>query len=568
MFASRLGASAWRAPIAVAAVALALFAIGLFAVALPAGAARAAAAAATAPPAPEPQVVVVGNRNVVTLHATLLGSAPRERATLATTQLDAIIARGGARQVTRTATGDGVRFEVDGSVVFFLMPDDVAGMGGGMTLDVAAQEVQRRLEVALAEAREMTDPTSLLKGASLSAVVTVVAALLVWGVVRVRRRVAGRVRGALDAWRARHAGTAMIATWSEHVSPALLLLVDAVAWVFGIAIADAWVTFVLRQFAYTRPWGERATAWMLDQIGAWALAVARAIPGLVTALLIFLVARLISRAVSRVLLSVERGDLQVGWLDADIAAPTRRLGTVVVWLFAIAMAYPYLPGSGTEAFKGITVLAGLMLSLGASGVIGQALSGLSLMYSRALRVGEYVKVGDIEGTVVSVGMLATRIHTGMGEEVSLPSALVFGQPVRNFSRLVPDGRFVLHTAVTIGYSTPWRQVHALLLEAARRTPGVADTPPPYVVQTALSDFYVEYRLCAQATRNAPHRRIEAINALHGHVLDVFNEYGVQIMSPHYETDPAEPQLVPPGAEFAAPAARVVPPSAPDGAATR
>ena len=187
-----------------------------------------------------------------------------------------------------------------------------------------------------------------------------------------------------------------------------------------------------------------------------------------------------------------------------------------------------------------------MLSLGASSVVGQALSGLSLMYSRSLRVGEYVKVGETEGTVVAMGMFTTKIHTGMGEEVSLPNTVIFSQPIRNFSRLVADGHFMLHTSVTIGYATPWRQVHAMLLLAAERTSGVATQPAPYVVQTALSDYYIEYRLCAQSNKNAPSRRVEAMNQLHANVLDVFNEHGVQIMSPHYMADPSEPQVVPPG----------------------
>ena len=127
--------------------------------------------------------------------------------------------------------------------------------------------------------------------------------------------------------------------------------------------------------------------------------------------------------------------------------------------------------------------------------------------------------------------------------------MVFGQPVRNFSRLVQDGQFVLHTAVTIGYATPWRQVHAMLLEAARRSPGVAREPEPYVVQTALSDFYVEYRLCAQGNRTAPRSRAEAMNQLHANIQDVFNENGVQIMSPHYMADTPAPQVVAPGSAW-------------------
>jgi small-conductance mechanosensitive channel len=241
---------------------------------------------------------------------------------------------------------------------------------------------------------------------------------------------------------------------------------------------------------------------------------------------------------------IERGDLEVSWIDRDVAGPTRRIGNFVIWLFALAMAYPFLPGSSSDAFKGVSVLAGLMLSLGASNVVGQIMSGLSLMYSRSLRVGEYVRAGNVEGTVTMVGLFAIKIHTGLGEEVSLPNSVAVGGPIINYSRLA-HGQFILHTAVTIGYSTPWRQVHAMLLEAARRTPGVAQEPKPYVVQTALSDFYVEYRLCAQSNEHAPARRAEALSQLHGHVQDVFNENGVQIMSPHYMADTAQPQVVAP-----------------------
>jgi small-conductance mechanosensitive channel len=334
-------------------------------------------------------------------------------------------------------------------------------------------------------------------------------------------------------------------SYVEQAGSALRALLTGFTWLLTLLVLDGWATYVLHQFAYTRPWGERSTAWLLDVLQQFALAIAGAVPGLLVAALIFAIARLVSRATQALLQRVERGDAQLSWLDADTAVPTRRLAALGIWLFALAMAYPYLPGANSEAFKGVTVLAGLMLSLGASSVVGQALSGLSLMYSRSIRVGEYVKVGDTEGTVVALGMFTTKIHTGMGEEVSLPNTVIFSQPIRNFSRLVQDGHFMLHTSVTIGYATPWRQVHAMLLEAAQRTPGVAEQPAPYVVQTALSDFYIEYRLCAQSNKNAPSRRVEAMNQLHANVLDVFNENGVQIMSPHYRADPPEPQVVPP-----------------------
>lgn len=337
-----------------------------------------------------------------------------------------------------------------------------------------------------------------------------------------------------------------------HARSTLRGLTTALAWIVGLLALDAWLAFVLHQFAYTRPWGERSTAWLLQLTEEMARGVAGAMPGLFVAAVIFLLARAATRANTHFLARVARGETRLGWLDADTAVPTQRLSNVAIWLFALAMAYPYLPGANSEAFKGVSVLVGLMVSLGGSGVVGQVMAGMSLMYSRSLRVGEYVRIGDTEGTVTQLGVFATKLHTGMGEEVSLPNAVVFGQPVRNFSRLVQDGRFMLQTAVTIGYATPWRQVHAMLLEAAGRTAGVAPDPAPFVVQTALSDFYIEYRLCAQSNRAAPDSRAKAMSQLNANVVDVFNENGVQIMSPHYMADPPQPQIVPPAGSWGEP----------------
>jgi small-conductance mechanosensitive channel len=226
----------------------------------------------------------------------------------------------------------------------------------------------------------------------------------------------------------------------------------------------------------------------------------------------------------------------------ETAQPTRRITNAVLWMLALVMVYPYLPGSDSPVFKGISVFVGLVISLGASGVVGQYLSGLVIMYSRALRVGDYVRVADHEGVVVALGMLSTKIRTNKREEVNIPNNLLVSTTTKNFSRLAGAEGVILYTTVTIGYDAPWRQVHAMLIEAAHRTPGLRTEPPSFVNQTALSDFYVEYQLNAHLER--PEARIRVLADLHANIQDVFNEHGVQIMSPHYETDPADKKWVP------------------------
>jgi small-conductance mechanosensitive channel len=368
-----------------------------------------------------------------------------------------------------------------------------------------------------------------------------------------------------NAWAGRRlSATAAAHSQKLHVSGVSLLdtahvlmltrrVITIAAWIVALILASGWLTFVLEQFPYTRPWGEGLEGNLLGILKDIALAVAGAVPGLLFVVVIVIIARVIIKLAEVFFRRVEDGSLDVGWLDADTARPTRRIFNFVICVFALAMAYPYLPGAQTEAFKGLSVLVGLMVSIGASSVVGQAFSGLILMYTRAFRRGEYVRIGESEGTVVELGMFVTRLRTGLGEEIALPNSTVMATSTKNYSRAVPGTGYVVDTVVTIGYAAPWRQVHAMLEEAARRTADIARTPEPYVRQTALSDFYVEYRLVAYTPVESPAQRAVVLDHLHGHIQDVFNEYGVQIMTPAYEGDPEKPKVVPRGEWYAEPA---------------
>ncbi|HSO07240.1 MAG TPA: mechanosensitive ion channel family protein [Pelomicrobium sp.] len=499
-----------------------------------------------------PATIRLHNREVVTLRANILGASPAQRREVILKRLDAVVAAKGPGTAEATRVGATWRFSVDGTAVFYLVQEDFGPLTDEQT-ELAVQFVQHSLAVAVREAKEMQDPMRLAKGAAYALGATLAVFALIRALFWLRRRVGDRLNQGVRRRLEKLGGRVLLAGHAELVFGALNWLTGVVTWLIVIVALDVWLSFVLQQFAYTRAWGEELTAWFIGVLQDFALAIVGAIPGLVVAALVYLLARFVTRVNSLFLQRVERGQLKLGWLDADTAAPTRRISNFIVWLFALAMAYPYLPGADTQAFKGLSVLVGLMVSLGASSIIGQALSGLSLMYARSLRQGEYVKIGETEGTVTTVGMFATKVRTGTGEEVSIPNTVIVGNPVRNFSRLVEGGAFVMHTTVTIGYATPWRQVHAMLIEAARRTRGVADEPPPYVVQTALSDYYVEYRLVAQAGAEAPQQRAQAMNDLHANIQDVFNEHGVQIMSPNYEADPEQPKIVPPEDWYRAPA---------------
>jgi small-conductance mechanosensitive channel len=247
--------------------------------------------------------------------------------------------------------------------------------------------------------------------------------------------------------------------------------VTVLAWLLVIALTTAWLAFVLERFPYTRAWGEKLTFNLLEVAWQVLLAIVGAAPGLVVVAMIFVVTKAFI-GLGRVFFDrVEAGQIQVKWLSADTVGPTRRIFAFAAWLFALAMAYPYLPGASTDAFKGLSVLVGLMVSLGGASVIGQAFSGLILMYSGTFRRGDYVRIGDNEGTVSELGMFTTHLRTGLGEEITLSNSVVMAATTRNYSRAVPGTGFVVDTVVTIGYATPWRQVEPCCSRrrGARRT---------------------------------------------------------------------------------------------------
>jgi small-conductance mechanosensitive channel len=240
--------------------------------------------------------------------------------------------------------------------------------------------------------------------------------------------------------------------------------------------------------------------------------------------------------------AIELGTISFPGFHSDTVGATRRLVNVLIWLFGVVIAYPFLPGSNSPAFKGVSVFLGLLVTLGSAGVVGHMMSGLVLVYSRALKKGDYVRVGDVEGIVMEVGPLSTKLANRKDEEFTIPNTVMVGTTIKNFSRLAGQSGSPLTTKVTIGYDAPWRVVHDMLKTAAARTPGLRKEPPPFVLQADLSDFYVEYQLVVRL--ESADLRILVMSVLHQNIQDAFNERGVQIMSPHFEGQPVERVWVP------------------------
>ena len=255
------------------------------------------------------------------------------------------------------------------------------------------------------------------------------------------------------------------------------------------------------------------------------------IPNLFTNFIIWYAIKYLVRFVHYLSREIEAGRLKFGGFYPDWAMPTFHIIRFLLYAFMIAMIYPYLPGSRSGVFQGISVFVGLIVSLGSSTVIGNIIAGLVITYMRPFKLGDRIQLNDTTGNVIEKTPLVTRIRTPKNEVVTIPNSFIMSSHTVNYSSSAREYGLIIHSEVTIGYDAPWRQVHQLLIEAALNTPGVIDDPRPFVLETSLSDWYPVYQINAYI-READ-KLAQIYSDLHQNIQDRFNEAGVEIMSPHY-----------------------------------
>ena len=310
--------------------------------------------------------------------------------------------------------------------------------------------------------------------------------------------------------------------------------------IFGLGIIL--ILYLLNLFPWTKSISGFITDIFIDPIRTIGNSIISFLPSLAFLIIIFLVTRYILKLVSLLTSGVDKGTMVIKNFDAEWAKPTARIFRVGIIVFAVVVAFPYIPGSGTNAFKGISVFIGLIFSLGSSSFIGNLIAGYSMTYRRAFKKGDLIKAGEHIGFVEEQQILVTRLRSFKNEEIVIPSSVLLNSNILNYSRRTKESGVIMHTKVGIGYETPWRQVDAMLMLAADRTDGLLKEPTPFVLKESLGDFAVNYEINAYC-----HDTLNILfiyNSLHQNILDVFNENDVQIMTPAYMKDPEMPKVVP------------------------
>ncbi|MBD1397438.1 mechanosensitive ion channel family protein [Pontibacter sp. JH31] len=286
-------------------------------------------------------------------------------------------------------------------------------------------------------------------------------------------------------------------------------------------------------FPWTQGYADTLLLYILNPLRKIGLGLLSYIPNMLTILVIVVVTHYAVKLFRFLADEVESGKLEISGFYADWARPTYNIVRFLLYAFMFVVVFPYLPGSDSDIFRGVSVFLGILFSLGSSSAIANMVAGMVLTYMRSFRIGDRIKINDITGDVIEKTLLVTRIRTTKNEDITIPNAMILTNHTTNYTNCCNEQNkgLILNTTVTIGYDVPWAQVHQALINAALATPMILQEPKPFVLQTSLDDFYVSYQLNAY-TRSAGSMATIYSN-IHQNIQDKFNEAGIEILSPHY-----------------------------------
>ncbi len=514
-----------------------------------------AAAAASGPGWP----VVLGGDTLFRIRARLGPYGAAQRAAAITSRLEALSSAPRAvaadTVLVLESTSD-TELKVGGVVL--LSVTDADGAAEGTTREVLARRYAGIVARALRERAETVSVKALALGVVYSLIVTAVLVLL----LRLFAAFFPRVYRLIGLWRRTKIPSLRIQKLelvsSERIADALVVSARVVRFVATALLLYLYVPLVFSFFPWTRGLSSQLLDYIWQPVSGVASAIAGYLPNLLSIGVILIATYYLLKLIRFFFDGIANRRITFEGFYPDWADPTYKIVRFLVFAFAVILIWPYLPKSSSEGFKGVAAFLGLLLTFGSASAVANVFGGLVMVYMRPFQVGDRVKIADTVGDVVAKNLLVTRVRTIKNVDITVPNSMVLGSHIINYSSTAAERGVILHTTVTIGYDAPWRDVHAALLQAAGRTEGTLDTPPPFVLQTALNDFYVSYEINVY-TRH-PNRMATIYSELHRNIQDAFNEAGIEITSPHYEAlrdgnaAAVPPDYVPAG--YAAPTFRV------------
>ena len=490
-----------------------------------------AAAPEPTPVAIEGAPVIVNDRELFRIQTRVGSITATERAALVSDHIGRLANNpfSGEMIVSVLDTESGADIVVGDEVLVTVSNADAAA--AGRDRQALAQEWAALIQTAINEGQAGVGVGALTAGLGITLGVLLALIILLWLINRFSNWLVDKLDPTTESGRLpptlARSELYQSGQFSRFVRAALLAFKLALA-IFLITVA---IPVILRAFPQTRDVGTRLREMLLLPLAKLWDGVTAFLPDLTFLLVLAALTWLITRLIRLFFREVERGVIRIPSFEPEWAGFTGRMVAVLIIIIAFIIGFTSLPFSQLPVFQGISAFAALLLTLASSSAIANIIAGIILTYTGAFRLGDIVSLQTTTGQVVGKYLLTTRVRTFKNEVVSFPNSLVLSNSVTNYSRLARETGLTLHTTVTIGYDVPWRQVHDLLIAAALDTEDILKEPAPFVLQTALNDYYVAYQL--NALTRKPELLPRLYSALHGHIQDRFAAAGVEIMSPAF-----------------------------------
>ncbi|MCB0836249.1 MAG: mechanosensitive ion channel [Bacteroidetes bacterium] len=421
---------------------------------------------------------------------------------------------------------------LSGEIILMSLTEEDA-LGGNKELIPVAQDYQKILQTAITKQIDLSSPISILSNLGLLLLAVVILWVLFWGVQKLFDLFRGNIKK-LERNIFFHSNR--FVQFFRFITPKrerdiLLVISRTLRYTTYFLVLFFYLPFVFAYLPWTRPFAQKIWMYVSKPLSYVWDSFTSYLPNLFFILVIVIITRYTLRFLQYIATEIEKEQIVIEGFYGDWALPTFKLARVLILAFALIIMFPYLPGSDSPAFQGVSIFLGLLLSLGSSTAVANIVAGIVITYMRPFKIGDRVKIGDTVGDVMGRSLLVTRLKTIKNEEITIPNAQILSGQLKNYTSHAEELGVILNTTVTIGYDVPWKKVESMLIEAALSVDTIEKEPSPFVLKTSLDDFYISYQLNAYTRQ--PGKASGIYSAIHTQILDIFNREGVEILSPHY-----------------------------------
>ncbi len=408
---------------------------------------------------------------------------------------------------------------------------DLDAMIYGKTRHQLAEDYLLTIKSSLAKAREDQSLVKLLTRIGLVLLIIGGVWFLIRMILKIHTKLELFITSNKDKWLKSLSYKDYTFLSAEQELKLVYFVLKLIKWILIILAVYLVIPLIFSIFPFTRGWADTLLTLIWSPFKGILNSIWDFVPNLFTIIVIVVVMRYFMRFIRYIFTEIEAEKLVISGFHADWAMPTFSIVKFLLYAFMFVLIFPYLPGSDSNIFRGVSVFIGVLFSLGSSSAIANIIAGIVITYMRPFKIGDRIKLGDMTGVVIEKTLLVTRLRTIKHEEITIPNSSVLSGNTINYSTNIKNEGLIIHTTVTIGYDVPWKDMHQALIDAALQTPEIQKQPQPFVLQTSLDDFYVSYQI------NAYVKNVNGLagiySGLHQNIQDVCNERGIEIMSPHY-----------------------------------